>query len=209
VRRHKAGPCFDVFGLAGIANELEGRFGSARVQEVFQAQLLPSPDNIRPEDVEPFLSDRLQKRIPRRARSRLPLIASDASARGASEATNREEREFRYAHTIAPARARYERGRRAMPWMPLGRAVWRSAFLLLERETDEEHPDREHRAEHTKDDARCHQIGTSESVHEQPKPPGEDQPGTESPRKNRARRSRETPRREWVARMVASADRLM
>ena len=61
MRRHKAGRCFDVFGLAGIAKELEGRFGSARVQEVFQAQLLPSPDNIRPEDVEPFLSDRLQK----------------------------------------------------------------------------------------------------------------------------------------------------
>jgi hypothetical protein len=88
-------------------------------------------------------------------------------------------------------------------------AVRRSAFPLLERETDEEDPDREHRAEHTEDDARCHQIGTSESAPEQPQPAGEDQPGAELAEEERARRSRETPRGEWVARMVASADRPM
>lgn len=40
--------------------------------------------------------------------------------------------------------------------------------MPLELEADEQHPDRERRAEHTEDDARCHQIGASESVHDQP-----------------------------------------
>src|SRR5262249_12369865 len=50
---------------------------------------------------------------------------------------------------------------------------------LLEPEADEEDPDREHRAEHAEYDARCHQIGASEGVHEQPQPAGEDEPGAE------------------------------
>jgi len=58
-------------------------------------------------------------------------------------------------------------------------AAWRSAFPLLEPEADEERPDCEHRAEHTEDDARRHQIGTSEGVYEEPKPTGEDQAGAE------------------------------
>lgn len=88
-------------------------------------------------------------------------------------------------------------------------AAWRSAFPLLEPEADEERPDCEHRAEHTEDDARRHQIGTSEGVYEEPKPTGEDQAGAELTEEERARRSRETPRRECTARKVASADRVM
>jgi hypothetical protein len=95
--------------------------------------------------------------------------------------------------------------RRSAAWTRL----WRSAFPLLEPEADEERPDCEHRAEHTEDDARRHQIGTSEGVYEEPKPTGEDQAGAELTEEERARRSRETPRRECTARKVASADRVM
>jgi hypothetical protein len=42
-----------------------------------------------------------------------------------------------------------------------------SAFPLLDPEADEEDPDCQHRAKHAEDaDARCHQVGASESVHE-------------------------------------------
>ena len=58
-------------------------------------------------------------------------------------------------------------------------ARWRSAFPLLNPEAEEEHPDREHRGEHTEDDAGCHEIGASQSVHEQPQAAEEDQSGAE------------------------------
>jgi hypothetical protein len=85
----------------------------------------------------------------------------------------------------------------------------RSAFPLLEPEADEEHPDREHRAEDTEDDARCHQIGTSESVHEQAQPTGEDQPGAELTEEEPSEAVSREPRGECLARKVASVDRIM
>ena len=57
--------------------------------------------------------------------------------------------------------------------------VRRQRSFRLEPEAEEEHPVREHRGEHTEDDARGDQIGTSESVYEQPQPAGEDQSGAE------------------------------
>ena len=94
--------------------------------------------------------------------------------------------------------------------MPLGRAVRHSASPSLELEAEEEHPDREHRAEHTDGDARCHQIGTSESVHEQPQPTGEDQAGAELTEEEPSEAvARDAPRGMGRARKVASVDRLM
>ena len=79
----------------------------------------------------------------------------------------------------------------------------------LELEADEQHPDRGRRAEHAEDDPCCHQICASQSVQDQPQATGEDQPGAQLAEENRAKRSRETPCRERVARKVASVDRVM
>lgn len=52
---------------------------------------------------------------------------------------------------------------------PLVRAAGASLALsvpLFHPEADEERPDCQHRAEHAEDDARPHQVGASESVHE-------------------------------------------
>src|SRR5262245_17590283 len=54
-----------------------------------------------------------------------------------------------------------------------------SVFPLFDLEAKEEDPDREHRDEHAKDDPGSYQISASESVHQQPQPAGEDQPGAE------------------------------
>ena len=51
--------------------------------------------------------------------------------------------------------------------------------MLLELEAEEQHPDRERRAEHTEDDAGCHEIDASECVYDEPEATGEDQPGAE------------------------------
>ena len=73
----------------------------------------------------------------------------------------------------------------------LGVRRQRSFRLEPEAEAEAEHPDREHRGEHTEDDARGDQIGTSESVYEQPQPPAKINLALSSPKRNRARRSRE------------------
>ena len=91
----------------------------------------------------------------------------------------------------------------------LGRGMG-STFPLLEPEADEEHPDCEHRAEHTEDDARRHQIGTSECVYEEPKPTGEDQAGAELTEEEPGEAvARDAPAGNETARKVASADRVM
>src|SRR5437764_165391 len=50
-------------GLSGIAEEMAGKYGQARAQEVLQAQLLPNPRDVSPTNVELFLAMRLDRLV--------------------------------------------------------------------------------------------------------------------------------------------------
>lgn len=50
--------------------------------------------------------------------------------------------------------------------LPAAGAPLALSVPLFHPEADEERPDCQHRAEHAEDDARPHQVGASESVHE-------------------------------------------